>query len=126
MRRPSLPEGPVEGEDLLQQQAHAPPIQQQVVEAPDQPVPGLARAQQRKRLLISTRVVTVVSKIGLVAAHRANAQRLLYDEGRLAIVGAIGVAGAGMIFGSSYAAGFIDGSHARAGNQGPLPTITRP
>jgi 1-acyl-sn-glycerol-3-phosphate acyltransferase len=44
----------------------------------------------------------LVNKIGLVAAHRENAQRLLYDEGRLAIVFPEGQKGSRKLFWQRY------------------------
>ena len=44
----------------------------------------------------------LTNKIGLVAAHRANAQRLLYDEGRLAIVFPEGQKGSRKVYWQRY------------------------
>ena len=44
----------------------------------------------------------LTNKIGLVAAHRENAQRLLYDEGRLAIVFPEGQKGSRKLFWQRY------------------------
>ncbi len=44
----------------------------------------------------------LTNKIGLVAAHRENAQRLLYDEGRLAIVFPEGQKGSRKVFWQRY------------------------
>jgi 1-acyl-sn-glycerol-3-phosphate acyltransferase len=44
----------------------------------------------------------ITNKIGLVAAHRENAQRLLYDEGRLAIVFPEGQKGSRKLFWQRY------------------------
>jgi len=44
----------------------------------------------------------ITNKIGLVAAHRANAQRLLFDEGRLAIVFPEGQKGSRKVYWQRY------------------------
>jgi 1-acyl-sn-glycerol-3-phosphate acyltransferase len=44
----------------------------------------------------------LANKVGLVAAHRENAQRLLYDEGRLAIVFPEGQKGSRKVFWQRY------------------------
>jgi 1-acyl-sn-glycerol-3-phosphate acyltransferase len=44
----------------------------------------------------------LANKVGLVAAHRENAQRLLYDEGRLAIVFPEGQKGSRKLFWQRY------------------------